>query len=43
MEYKKTKSLLDSTSDNIPRFVTKKWIEVRYQSGSAEDRYEPSK
>ena len=27
----------------MPRFITKKWIEVHDQSGSAEDRYKPSK
>ena len=34
---------MDKTSDNVPRFVTKKWVEVHDQSGSAEDRYKPSK
>ena len=34
---------LDTTSDNVPRFITKKWIDVHDQSGSAEDRYKPSK
>ena len=27
----------------MPRFITKKWIEVHDQSGSAEDRYKLSK
>ena len=27
MEYQKV-NLLDTTSDNAPRFITKKWIEV---------------
>ena len=36
-------SLLDATFENVPRFVTKKWIEVHDQSGSVEDRYKPSK
>ena len=27
----------------MPRFVTKKWIEVQDQSGSADDRYKPGK
>ena len=35
--------MLDATSDNVTRLITKKWIEVHYQSGSAEDRYKPSK
>ena len=29
--------------DEVPRFITKKWIEVHDQSGNAEDRYKPSK
>ena len=33
----------NTTFDNVPRFITKKWIEVHDQSGSAEDRYKPSK
>ena len=41
MEYQKITSLLGSTSDNVPRFITKKWIEVHDQSGN--DRYNPSK
>ena len=28
MEYQKINKLLDSTSDKVPRFITKKWIEV---------------
>ena len=28
MEYQKITKLLDSTSDKVPRFITKKWIEV---------------
>ena len=43
MEYQKIINLLDTTSDNVPRFITKKWIEVHDQSGSAEDRCKPSK
>ena len=35
--------MLDTTSDNVPRFITKKSIQVHDQSGSAEDRYKPSK
>ena len=27
----------------MPRFITKKWIEVHDQSGTAKDRYKPSK
>ena len=33
--------MLGTTSDNVPRFITKKWIEVLDQSGNAEDRYKP--
>ena len=43
MEYQKITNLLDAISDNVPRFITKKWIEAHDQSGSAEDRYKPSK
>ena len=43
MDYQKIADLLDTTSDNVPKFITKKWVEVHDQSGSAEDRYKPSK
>ena len=43
MEYQKITNLLDTTSDNVPRFINKKWVEVHDQSVSAEDRYKPSK
>ena len=43
MKYKKITNLLDTALDNVPRFITKKWVEVHDQSGSAEDRYKPSK
>ena len=33
--------MLDKTF--VPRFITKKWIEVNDQTGTAEDRYKPSK
>ena len=35
--------MLDTTSDDVPRFITKKLLDVYDQSGSAEDRYKPSK
>ena len=38
MEYQKITNLLDTTLDNVPRFITKKRIEVHDQSCSAEDR-----
>ena len=34
---------LDATSDKIPRFITKKWIEFHDQSGNAENRYKRNK
>ena len=43
MEFEKIKNLLETTSDNVPRFITKNWIEVHDQSRSAENRYKPSK
>ena len=33
MEYQKITNLLGNTSDKVPRFINKKWIEVHYQSG----------
>ena len=33
MEYQKIINLLDTTTDNVPKFITKKWIEVYDQSG----------
>ena len=35
MEYQKIKKLLDTTSDNVPRFNTKNLIEVHDQSGES--------
>ena len=43
MEYQKITNLLGTTPNEMPRFITKKWVEVHDQSGSAEDRYKPSK
>ena len=43
MEYQKITNLLDTTSDNVPRFITKKWVEIHDQSCSAKDKYKPSK
>ena len=42
MEFQKIANFLDTTSDNkdLPRFVTKKWIEVYDQS---EKNYNPNK
>ena len=35
MEYEKTVNFLDTTSDIVPRFITKKWVEVHDQSGGS--------
>ena len=43
IEYQKNTDLLDRTPDNVPRFITKKWLEVHDQPGSTEDRYKPSR
>ena len=43
MEYQKLASLLDTTTDNVPEFITNKWVEVHDQSGNVEDRYKPNK
>ena len=32
MKYQKITNLLGSTSDKVPRFINKKWIEVHDQS-----------
>ena len=38
MGYQKTTNLPGTTLDEIPRFITKKWVEVHDQSGSADDK-----
>ena len=43
MEYQKITNLLGTALDEIPRFITKKWVKVHDQSGSADDRYKPNK
>ena len=43
MEYQKITKLLGTTLDEIPRFITKKLVEVLDQSGSADDRYKTNK
>ena len=35
--------LLGTAIDEISRFITKKWVKVNDQSGSADDRYKPKK
>ena len=42
MEYQKTTNLLDTTFDNVPRFITSKQNEVHDHSGSADDRCKQS-
>ena len=36
MEYQKITNLLGTTIDEVPRFITKNWVEVHDQSGSAD-------
>ena len=43
MEYQRITNLLGTTFDELPRFVTKKWVKVYDQSGSADDRYKAIK
>ena len=41
MEYQNIANLLDTTLDNVPRFISKNWIKFHDQSCSAEDRDKP--
>ena len=34
MEFNEINKLLDSEHDEVPSFITKKWIEVQSQSGN---------
>ena len=43
MEYQKVTNLLGTTPNEVPRFITKKWVEVHDQSGDANDRYKLNK
>ena len=43
MEYQKITNLLGKTLNEMPRFITKKLVEVHDQSGNAEDRNKTSK
>ena len=43
MKYQKITNLLGNTSGKVPRFITKKSIELHDQSGTAENRYMPNK
>ena len=41
MEFNKINNLLDSEHDEVPRFITKKWIEVQSQSGNTYNMSKP--
>ena len=41
MEYQIITNVLGTATDKVPRFITKKWIEVHDQLGNAENRYKP--
>ena len=43
MEYQKITNLLGTSLDEVPRFITKKWVKFYDQSGSSGNRYKPSK
>ena len=43
MEYQKITNLFGETPEEVPRFITRKWIEVHDQSGKGNNRYLPSK
>ena len=43
MEYQKITNLLGTKPNEMPRFITKKWVEVHNQSGDANDRNKPNK
>ena len=38
MECQKITNLLSTTPNEMPRFITKKWVEIHDQSGDANDR-----
>ena len=43
MEFKKINNLLGPAHDKVPRFITKKWIEVRSQSGNTYNTSKPTR
>ena len=43
MEHQKITNVLGTTPNEVPRFITKKRIEVHDQSGNSQDRYKPGK
>ena len=43
MEYKNITNLSGTTSDEVPRVISKKWVEVHDYSGSVGNRYKRTK
>ena len=43
IEYQKITNLLGATPNEMPGFITRKWVEVHDQSGDANNRQEPNK
>ena len=43
LEYQIITNLLGTTTNELPRFISKKWVEVHDQSGEANDRYKQNK
>ena len=43
MEYQKITNLFGTTPNEMPRFITKNWVEVHDQLGEANHRYKPNK
>ena len=41
MDFNKINNLLDPVHDKVPKFITKKWIEVQSQSGSTYNTSKP--
>ena len=41
MEFNKINNLLGLAHDEVPRFITKKWIEVQSQSGNTYNASKP--
>ena len=41
MEFNKINNLLGSAHDKVPRFITKKWIEVQSESGNTYNTSKP--
>ena len=43
MEYQKITNFLGKTPNEMPKFITKKWVDVHDQSRKANNRYKPNK